>query len=57
MKSSRQPPQFKIRLDESLLHWLRDKAAENCRSVTGEINARLIESRKKEEANDERQAA
>lgn len=50
MKPSRESPQFKIRLEESLLLWLKDKASENCRSITGEINARLMESRKKEEA-------
>lgn len=57
MKPSRESPQFKIRLEESLLLWLKGKASENCRSITGEINARLMESRKKEEAINDRQRA
>ncbi len=50
MLSSRQLPQFNVRLPQDIKDWIQQKATENFRSMNAEIVARLDESRKQEEA-------
>lgn len=45
-----------VRLPEELKQWLKHKAIDNFRSLNSEIVARLEQSRKTEEAQDEKQA-
>lgn len=45
-----------VRIPEELKQWLKCKAAENYRSLNGEIIARLEQSRKAEEVQHEKQA-
>jgi hypothetical protein len=40
-----------VRLPDELKEWLKKRAAENFRSVNGEIVARLEESRKREQGS------
>lgn len=52
----RSEEQTNMRLPTELKEWLKQKAATNFRSVTGEIVARLEQSRKAEEAQHAKQA-
>ncbi len=45
-----------VRMPEGLAQWLKHKAVDNFRSMSGEIVARLEQSRKAEEAQHEKQA-
>jgi plasmid stability protein len=48
---SKQISSVLVRLPENLKEQLKQRAAENCRSLTGEIIARLQESLKKEKVS------
>lgn len=49
MEDAKAPKPTLVRLPEDLKEWLKKRAAENFRSVNGEIVARLEESRKREQ--------
>ena len=49
MKGARTLPQINIRIPVDLKDWLTGQATKNCRSLTGEVAALLIEIRKKKE--------
>ena len=41
---SRTAAQFKVRLPEGLMDWVRAQAQTNCRSINGEIEYRLTQA-------------
>jgi len=57
MKNTPAKSPIGLRIPEDLREYLKEKAAQNKRSLNSELWIRLEDSRKKEEANDERQAA
>lgn len=56
MAASEKAPSTSVRIPEGLGQWLRHKAVDNFRSLSGEIVARLEQSRKAEEALHEKRA-
>lgn len=57
MKDARKAPQTNLRMSHELKDWLQKKAEDNFRSMNSEVIARLEESRRREEENDEQRAA
>ena len=56
MANEKQDPPTSVRLAPELKQWLKHKAVDNYRSFSGEIIARLEQSRKAEEALNAKQA-
>lgn len=46
----KQESQIKLRLTSDMKVWLKHQAIENCRTLTREIEHRIMESRKRQEA-------
>ena len=46
--SQKRRPQFSLNIPEALREHLQEKAAENCRSLTGEVVYRLEQSRQQD---------
>ncbi|MDC7704054.1 Arc family DNA-binding protein [Vogesella indigofera] len=57
MKDARKAPQTNLRMSHELKDWLQKKSEKNFRSMNSEVIARLEESRRREEENDEQRAA
>lgn len=46
--TGREAPQIKVRVPQELMDYLRDQAERNCRSMTAEINFRLLQTKEQE---------
>lgn len=47
--TGRGAPQIKVRMPQDLMEYIREQADRNCRSMTAEINFRLMQSKEQEQ--------